>query len=676
MRRTILLSLLMFSLTVNAQEFFSTGDCKADFKYEFNPDVMTLVPGAAINFYDITEGNVTERYWDFGDGHTSTEQNPMFVFTYPLGSPNVKVNPYRTISLTIVSDSCKSTVSKTINIFEIADSTYQYCKAIFRYYELERDSISETVKIKFDNFSEGEELSYFWQFGNGSTSTEKEPVVDFNLTEKEYKVCLTVTSADSCSDIMCDAVYINPPVIIPNDPECSVTFGYEKEDLLMNPLPSMLVNFYYKSSTEVTEWYWDFGDGTTSNEPNPAHIYYQTAIADSVLSDSIYYLESNPFRTVCLTVKTANGCKVSTCETIQVIDYNPEPERCLVYFKYYQPDNIVTIPEVVPIRLVDVSEGDVISRFWRFEDGSVSTEKEPLVMFDIFQPVHKACLTVTFADSCTNTFCDYVYLNTGIIDTVVIVEPACPYYIKVDGGFPIELSSCAGWASARVYLNDSLVEPEIISWSTGDETPTVEGLCPTETYTVKALMPDGCAVWTNFILSADGTITPVSPINWWLSGERENLYVRSDAREGLKVEWRLCDGTIVEADSIPLDAINCGGDMSNMIVKDSLGNVVYSEMIALKGTATGIEVTKGPEVKLWPNPVSNKLNIRYAGKFQNDISVEICDIMGKLILKEIFYDISDGYEFSINTESLNSGIFILRISSEKEILLSKKISRQ
>ena len=787
MKQTILLGFLIFSIAAGAQEFYSSGDCKANFKFEVNHDINTLLPATAINFYDSSFGIVKAWYWDFGDGQTSTEQNPMFIFNHPVGGPNVKINPYRTVRLTIVTDSCKSTFSQLINIIDgtlyeqqkckvafgydakyVSDSTdittlvnfysksdpeakewfwdfgdgttsteafptHEFklimpadsilvdpnpfrticltvvtvdgckvthcetvnvfdivtfpnepaCLAQFKYYESGRDTIDGTAKIVFNNYSEGKDLKYFWQFGDMETSTEKEPVHKFSLDQSEYKVCLTVTGADSCSSIFCDAVFVNPPVVwdsVYNDtiqPDCFVAFGYNKKDILMGPLPSMLVDFYSKVYPEATEWFWYFGDGTTSNEPNPSHIYIQPVNADSTIADSAYFFNPDPYRTVCLTVITADGCKVSYCENIQVFGEPwTEPEKCPVYFNYYQNNDIVSIPEVVPIQLVDVSEGDILSRLWQFEDGTTSAEKEPLVSFSIFQPVHKVCLTVTFADSCTNTFCDAVYINRGYVDTV-IMDPTCPYYIKIDGSFPAEMSSCAGWASAKVYLGDSLITPEIISWSTGDTLPEVKGLCPTMTYTVKALMPDGCVVWTNFVFGSDGSITPVSPINWWLSGEREKMYVRSDAGVGMKVEWRLCDGTMIEADSIPLDAINCGGSESNMIIKDLLGNVVYSENISLKASFTGIgDIKTEPEIKLWPNPVTSKLNIRYSGEYQSKVNVEICDIMGKLVSSEIISNVSDGYEFSVNTELLKQGIYICRLSADGKIIKAEKFSRR
>jgi len=775
MKRIILLGFLIITLSINAQDFYSSGDCKAAFKFAVNPDIKTLLPATAINFYDTSAGKVKAWYWDFGDSITSVEQNPMIIFNHPIGGPTVKINPYRKISLTIVTDSCKSTFTQIINIIDgtlyvqqkcevafgydakyISDSTELttlanfYCKsypeakewfwdfgdgttsteaypthefklimpadsilvdpnpfrkicltvvtvdgckatycetvnlfdivtfpneaacqARFKYYESGRDTVGGTAKIVFNNYSEGKDLKYFWQFGDGTTSTEKEPVVKFSLEQTEYKVCLTVTGADSCTSTFCDAVYLEYPVIIDTiQPGCFVDFAYERKDMLMSPLPSVVFDFYYKSFPEATEWYWDFGDGTTSNEPKPTHVYIKPFMNDSM---KVMY---NPFRTVCLTIKTADECKISSCQTIQVFDYNPEPEKCQVYFKYYQPNDIVSIPEVVPIRLVNESPGEAISWLWQFEDGTTSTEKEPLKTFNIFQPEHKVCLTVTFADSCTNTWCGPVYVNGGYIEPPV-VDSVCPYYIKVDGGFPIQMSSCAGWASAKIYLGDSLVVPEFISWSTGDTVAAVKGLCPTMTYTVKAAMPGGCVVWTNFILGADGSITPVSPINWWLEGTREKFMIKADAAQGMKVEWRLCDGTIVEADSISLDEINCGGNQSNMIVKDMMGNVVYSETIALKGSVTSIDDFKAePEIKLWPNPVTSKLNIRYLGEYQSKINVEICDIMGKMVSTESYSNISDGYEFSINTESLKQGIYICRISGDGKVIKAEKFSRR
>ncbi len=123
MRKILLIVLMLSGLMTSAQTSITDGNCKAAFKHAVNDKIMSLLPATAIDFYDRSEGNVTYWFWDLGDGNTSTEQNPSFVFNHPLGGPNVKISPYRTVCLTVLtSDTCKSFYSEIINIMD--GSTY------------------------------------------------------------------------------------------------------------------------------------------------------------------------------------------------------------------------------------------------------------------------------------------------------------------------------------------------------------------------------------------------------------------------------------------------------------------------------------------------------------------------------------------------------------------------
>jgi PKD repeat protein len=677
MRKLILFMLMLSGLISSAQTGGVLNNCKAYFKYVVNDKIMSPVAATAINFYDKSEGLPKEWYWDFGDGNTSREQNPAFTFIHPVSSPTTKYSPYRTINLTVLtSDGCKSNYSEMINIIDGTTYTYvpPFCSARFKYYQTAFDSIGGTASFQLTNLSEGDSLKYLWQFDNGKTSTAKEPIVTFDLKQKERKVCLTVSGKSNCMDVFCDAVYVtdpNQPVIDPV--ECYTGFGYLVNLNVKTLVPAVVLDFYSKATPDATEWKWDFGDGTTSIEANPMHIF-NMPFANNPAADP------NPFRKVCLTVKTKSGCVASYCETIDIYKtmqpVEPEP-KCHAWFKYYRPTDVITIPEVIPYKLVDASEGKVISRLWKFEDGKTSTEAEPLVSFDFQKPTQKVCLTIFTADSCESTWCEVIYVTQTKADTIYTEKPTPnTYTMRYKSSFPPQMSSCAGYAMAQVYLKDSLIKADHYVWSTGAEGQEVKGLCPTLSYTVKALTPDGTIVSGTFIFNAVGPVTEV-PINWYITGARDNWQIQYDLIDkNYIVEWRLCDGTIVRSDSIPLNSINCGSNVSNLILKDAHGNVIYTENISLRTLSTFLDPVKTVlSLKLFPNPVNDVLNIEYTGNPLKVVQLEICDISGKQISLRNLYEVESGQQISVNVNSLKNGIYLCKIMNGKQLIGIQKFSK-
>ena len=672
MRKILLFALVLSGLITTAQAFIPDGNCRAAFKYAVNDSIKTLVPATAINFHDRSEGNGIRWFWDFGDGNTSNEQNPMYVFIHPVGGPTVKISPYRTVSLTILTaDSCKSFYSETINIFDGTSHNNPMTTARFKYYQTAYDSIAGTASFQLTNLSEGDSLKYLWEFGNGKTSTEREPAVTFDFSRTEWKVCLSVTGTDEVTETFCDAVYIVDPNIPVIDPVyCETNFGFTVNHKVQTFAPALVLDFYSKAWPEPVEWNWDFGDGKTSNEPNPMHIFDFPILKDSTVGFP------NPFRTVTLTVKTTTGCIATVSQTINIyMDQMPVDTtvQCEALFKYYRVTDLITFPEVAAFRFLDVSQGKVESRLWQFEDGSTSTDAEPVVTFDIFKPVQKVCLTIYTADGCQSTFCQPVYVSNFPVDTVYD-KPARYYTMKIESFYPPQMSSCAGWAKAHVYMKDSLIQASNYKWSDGTEGPEVKGLCPTNSYSVKAIAPDGTHISTTFIFNSDGTITEI-PVNWTVSGSRDKLMVQVEkANPDYTVEWRLCDGSVVKGDSIALSLINCGSGASNLILKDASGNEVYSENISMKTIATKLNPEiELPAVKLFPNPISDVLNIQYSGKRLNEMQVEISDLAGKRVSLQNFFDVESGQQIGLNVNSLRQGIYLCKIRSGNQIIKVEKL---
>ena len=136
--------------------------------------------------------------WDFGDGNTANGPFTAHIYTQPGTYP---------VCLT-VSDSasnCNTTFCDSVFVGTI----FNPCHADFTYIDQGNGTFS------FLNLSTGQIAgigsSFFWDFGDGTSSTLANPVHAFNGSGP-YNVCLTLTdSLSGCSDTYCLAVIPSTP---------------------------------------------------------------------------------------------------------------------------------------------------------------------------------------------------------------------------------------------------------------------------------------------------------------------------------------------------------------------------------------------------------------------------------------------------------------------------------
>ena len=253
--------------------------------------------------------------------------------------------------------------------FIICDEPFPDCWAMWDYQPSPNDPF--TIMFFDASFFAGEELEWFWQFGDGSGSDEQNPVHTFGGAGI-YPVCLTITTPD-CEDTFCMDVNVE---FIP--PGCQAFFEWI-------PMEEQTIHFIDMSDSPPTEWLWDFGDGTFSDEPAPIHFYQQPG--DYV---------------VCLTIfDEQTNCEDTFCQDIWV--EGGGGGDCQAYYTWWPMDDLT-------VEFLDLSNFEPGEWVWEFGDGQMSWDPNPV--HNYYQPgVYPVCLTV-YGENCVDVYCEEVIVDS------------------------------------------------------------------------------------------------------------------------------------------------------------------------------------------------------------------------------------------------------------------------
>jgi len=308
---------------INAYEAVNTGTPPPVADFSGSP-TTGCVP-LAVNFTDQSTGEITSWSWDFGDGGTSTAQNPSHTYN--------AVGNY-TVELTVTGPGGSDTETKTnyitVNDAPVADFVGSPTSGDY------------PLNVDFTDLSTNDPTGWDWDFGDGGSSTAKNPSHTYN-SAGTYTVTLTATNVCG-SDVETKVDYITvtePPV-----PPTAAFSGTPTSGCA--PLD---VSFTDESTGDITSWSWDFGDGGTSTVQSPSHTYNAAGNY-----------------TVELTVTGPGGSDTETR-----IDYITVTAAPVADFS----GSPTSGTEPLTVDFTDLSTNNPTSWSWDFGDGGTSTVQNP-----------------------------------------------------------------------------------------------------------------------------------------------------------------------------------------------------------------------------------------------------------------------------------------------------------
>ena len=214
---------------------------------DFSSSVTDGQAPLEVTFTDLSTESPVSWSWDFGDGSTSSSQNPTHTY---------EVYGNYTVELTATNYGGSNSTTKTslINV-SIQDPPVASFNA-------NETSGMTPFSVAFTDSSTGHNITgWSWDFGDGTNSSDQDPEHTYTIGG-DFNVTLNATNdgGSNESTIIISVSDVHPPII-----EFSANWTWGKYPLT--------VEFTDESTLNPNKWLWDFGDGTNSTEQNPVHTF-------------------------------------------------------------------------------------------------------------------------------------------------------------------------------------------------------------------------------------------------------------------------------------------------------------------------------------------------------------------------------------------------------------------
>jgi len=366
--------------TVDGQSVTTTLNVIAPVDAAFSASPLTGTAPLTVAFTDGSTGSPDQWSWNFGsydagDEGISSARNP--THTYDTAGTY-------TVTLTAKAGVTGDTVSRVGYITVTSPGTEPIAASFTADPPLTGDA---PLTVQFHDTSTGLPAAWVWSFGDGATSSDRNPSHTYTLPGA-YTVSLTAMNG-SVSGTHAEPGYVTVTSV---DIPVVANFANTTPRAGMAPLT---VQFTDTSAGLPVAWAWSFGDGTTSSDRNPSHTYSLPGaytVTLTAMNGSVSGTHAEP-----------GYVTVTSIDTPVVANFaNATPREG-------------TVP--LTVQFTDTSAGLPVAWLWSFGDGDTSTEQNPL---HTYASIGSYTITLTAVNGThTNTRTEPAYVTVTAVPTPV-----------------------------------------------------------------------------------------------------------------------------------------------------------------------------------------------------------------------------------------------------------------
>ncbi len=628
-----------------------------------------------------TSTNATHFSWNLGDLNVFTENNPTHTYPTP-GVFNIVLTAYNACD--------SSTASQTIVISPddfppIPDFSSDI-----------QNSLCYPATVQYQDESSENANSWFWVFDGGTpnTSTEQNPLVTYDTPGSFFVTLMASNGAGGAQAYEADWITVDTfPVPIADF------------ELTVDSMRISLVN----SSLNSTSYEWNFGDGNFSSLENPTHTYATGGTYTvSLTSTNLCGTNTHDFEITIESLPIANiGISSSIlCGPSYEVEYfdnsSANPTSWSWEFPGGFPSNSVDQNPIVSYPNPGVYNASLI--VWNdigsdtiFVENIVETIEDPIANFGF----EINDLNVVFSDSSLNSntynweFGDgnssdeinpsHNYQNEGTYTVTLNVSNACAT-IGYSETFTLLLPPVAnfnfdpieGCDPSTIQFSDlTSSNPISWQWSFPGGIPETSDLQNPEvtyasgTYSVELIATNSTGSDT-LLLNDAITIGDVPTAAFDFTGTEATFDFTNNSVDAITYEWDFGDSNTSQLEN-PNHAYDSSGMYTvRLIAANDCGSDTIQQEVDVFITSNN-EIATLEEFLVYPNPTNGKFILQIKGQSIREINLDIYNILGQSILKEILPFQSGQLQKSIDLGNRGSGTYLIHLQIDGQNLFKKII---